>query len=221
MPDRKPELQLIDRLVEEAGPVRRLWAPGARLLAWLALLGVAAAVIGLRSGWPFAGPERYPGLPWEVLAAAAVAAFWAGLALCAAIPGREPTTPSTALAGALTPLPALFWLWGAAAQPHTPLAAFVASGAPCALRTALFALLLFLPLLWAQRRGAPLQARRTAGLAAGAGFLAGYVLMRFFCSVDEPAHLFAWHALPLPLGAGIAAAAGSWILASWRRDTAR
>lgn len=217
MDDRKPYAALIDQLVEDGRPVRRLWSPAARLAVWLGLLAVAVGGLVLRFGWPFAaGAARAPSLAWEVLAAAVVAGLWAALALRAAVPGREPPRAAIVAAGSLTLTPALFWLDRQSAQLDASVSTFINTGVPCAVVTVVFSLLACAPLLWAVRRGAPLAPQRAAALVGGAGFLTGYLLMRFFCSVDDPAHLLAWHALPVPIGAAATAARSGWLLARWR-----
>jgi hypothetical protein len=201
---------LLDRLVADARPVRRLWPVPARLAVWLALVAGLWGSVAAILGWPVdAHPHRWS-LSAELLIVLTALVAWAGLALRSAVPDRAPPSRWIAAAMVLSLCPMLFWTNGAGP------AAFIAKGVPCALRTAALALLPCLALLWAVRRGAALAPRRAAALSGGAGFLVGYLLVRVLCSVDEPAHLLAWHAAPVALGVALAAAAGGWWVAGWR-----
>jgi len=197
---------LIDSLVADAAPVRRLWPTPARWAVWLALCAALALVVT----WsipPRTGVARLSG---ELAAALLAILVWSALALRAAVPGQTPRGGRIALALAVALSPML--LWHAASGP----ASFIANGVPCAERTLALALLPAVAMLWAVRRGAPLAPRRTAALSGGAGLLTAYLLMRVLCPVDEPAHLLAWHVLPIVAGIGLAAAAGGWWISGWR-----
>ena len=202
---------LIDTLVADAAPVRRLWPMPARWAGWLALCAVFAAIIGTAVGWSFPPHDAPMRFGAELIVALIAMLVWSALALRAAVPGQTPRAGRVALALAVALSPLLFWH----SAPGPP--SFVANGIPCAERTVALALVPVLAMLWAVRRGAPLAPRRAAALSGGAGFLIAYVLMRILCSVDEPAHLLVWHVLPIAGGVGVAAAAGGWWLSRWRR----
>ncbi len=202
---------LIDSLIADGAPVRRLWPMPARWAVWLILCVVFAAAVGTAFGWSFpthADPMRFR---TEMFVALVAVLVWSALALRAAVPGRTPRAGRIVVACAVALSPMLFW--HAAPGP----ASFVANGIPCAERTVVLALLPALAMLWAVWRGAPLAPRRAAALSGGAGFLIAYVLMRVLCSVDEPAHLLVWHVLPIAGGVALAAAGGGWWLSRWRR----
>jgi len=212
-----PHGELIARLVADAAPVRRLWSPAARLVAWAVLLGGMLIAIAASAGWPFGAVTRAPWLAWELACALAAAVLWAGLALGAAVPGREASRRARLGAAVLAALPIAFWLGGPASEAELPLRVFIERGIPCAVLTLALALLPSLALLWAVGRGAPLAPRRAGAWAGAAGFLTGYLLMRIFCPLNDPAHLLIWHVGPVALGIGACAALGSWWLARWRR----
>src|SRR5262249_29708175 len=80
--------ELIDRLVTDARPVRRLWRPEVRLVVWLAVVALVAVVLGGRFVRPdFARKLHSPAFLLEA-AAMLVARSLLGLeALPAAVPG--------------------------------------------------------------------------------------------------------------------------------------
>ncbi|MEO8601958.1 MAG: NrsF family protein [bacterium] len=208
---------LIDRLVADATPVRRLWPPAARLALWAALLAAMLIAIAVAAGWPFGAASRAPSLPWELVCAVAAALLWAALALRDAVPGRA-TPRGARLAVALLALaPLAFWLGDPSTQGELTLHAFIERGLPCTRLTIGLALLPCLTLLWAVHRGAPLSPRRAAAWSGGAGFLSGYLLTRIFCPMTDPAHLLIWHVLPVVGGIVVCTGLGSWWLARWRR----
>jgi hypothetical protein len=212
----EPQQALIDRLVADAQPVRRLWPPAARLGLWAGLVAVMLALVAWRHGWPFGAAVRPASLPAELLCAGLATAACALLALRAAIPGRAAGRGALLATAGLAVLPLAFWLHDPSPQTALPLAQFVAAGVPCAIMTALLAVLPLASLLWAVRRGAPLNPRRAGVLVGGGGFLAAYLLMRVFCAVDDPSHLMIWHVVPVALGIGLCAGLGGWWLARWR-----
>lgn len=208
---------LIDRLVADARPVRRRWSPRWRLVCWLGMLALVIGAVALRTAWPLRDPaSRSPLVAIELVVLGSAAAALAILALRAAVPGREPGRPAVMVAAALAMSSGLWWLGIETPPAAASLASFVQQGVPCALLTATYALLPTAALLWALRRGAPLQPVRAGALGGAAGFLAGYLIMRIACTNDDPAHLATWHGLPVLLGIAACAGAGSWWLSHWR-----
>ena len=205
------EKTLIDSLVADAAPVRRLWPSPARLVAWTAAWAAFALAVLAALDWAPLARLDSSRLAAELAVALIAILLWGALALRAAVPGQTPRAGRVALVVLAALAPLLFW------HPAPGPDAFVARGLPCAERTLALALLPALAALWAVRRGAPLAPRRAAALAGGAGLLGAYLLMRLLCSVDQPAHLMVWHVLPIVAGVAVAASAGGWWLARWRR----
>lgn len=203
---------LVDRLVAELRPVRRLWPVGVRLALWVALEAAILIAVAIGAGRrDLALQLRDPLYLLEVGAfiAAAIVAGW--LALRAAVPGREATRSELAAALLALALAAALVL-GQPAQQDLSLAAFIRSGAACALHTGLLALLPWFALLWAVRRGTPLRAESAGGLIGAAALLFTFAVMRVGCPIDARLHLLVWHLLPALAGIGLSAVAGGlWL----------
>jgi len=211
---------VLERLVADAAPVRRLWPPVLRLALWLALLAGLGAIVAWQAAPSLTG-RHWDWLMPEVIAATAAAALLAGLALRAAAPDRAPSRATLVLAALAALSPTLAWLGLAPSADATTWAMYVAKGTGCALSALALALLPCASLLWAVGRGAPLEARAVGALSGGAALLAAYAAMRIVCPIDEPAHVIAWHGAPVALGAAAIAAVGGWWLARWRGGAAR
>jgi hypothetical protein len=209
---------LVEALIADARPVRRLLPPRARLAAWLALAAVvvpaALALTHVRHDLP----QVLRTLPFLLglvvpLAAAGMAAW---LALRLAVPGEDPDRRAVALAVALSPAVVLLPLSLPAGVPAS-LAAFVTAGWPCLLVTLLMAGLPWVALLVALRRGAPLAPGRAGALAGAAPFLVAAAGTRLVCPIEEALHLGAWHVAPVVVGAGLSALLGVARLGRWER----
>ncbi|HSP96044.1 MAG TPA: NrsF family protein [Candidatus Dormibacteraeota bacterium] len=201
---------LIDSFVAGAAPVRRLWPTAARLAVWVAAWAAFALAVAASMDWAPLARLDSGRIAAEVIVALVAILLWGALALRAAVPGQTPRAGRVALALVVALIPLLFWHPAPGPEPFS-------NGVRCAVRTVALALLPGLAMLWAVRRGAPLAPRRAAALGGGTGLLSAYLLMRLLCSVDQPAHLFVWHVLPVVAGVALAAAAGGWWLARWRR----
>jgi hypothetical protein len=208
--------ELIDRLVTDARPVRRLWPPGARLAVWLAVVALVAVVLGrpyLRSD--VARRLESPTFLLEV-AAMLLAGSLLGLeALRAAVPGRRPDRLAIGVAIAAVALVSILQLrqpihWGWTAD------VFLQLGELCLWRTAVLVVVPWVWLLVALRRGAPLATARAAALAGAAAFGLTFVVMRFCCRTDELLHLTVFHLLPVLVGTGLSAGLGLLLLRRWR-----
>jgi LPXTG-motif cell wall-anchored protein len=199
---------VVQKLVAELRPVRRIWPVSARLAIWLALeTGVLFFVLRHTNRTDLAQQFRNPWFLFAVGGFAVAGAFGGALALRSAIPGREPRRIEIGLLFALTIASALSLLH----EPiilAMPIGTFIHQGLPCLFGTVALAVLPLLALFWAVRRGAPL-AGGIAGALAGAGaFLFSYALMRVNCPIDEGLHLFMWHFLPALIGVALSAGAG-------------
>jgi hypothetical protein len=208
---------LVERIVADLRPVRRLWPLSLRLALWILLLiGVLFLTIGHTRRTDLA-QQIYN--PWYVLGVAGFAlagVIGASFALRAAVPGREPSRTELCF---LLVLAVAFSLLLA----HEPLNAslsvgkFVHTGLPCALGILMFAAVPWLGLAWAVRRGAPLSPIFDGALIGAAAFLCSFALMRVNCPIDEGLHLFMWHLLPALAGIALSAFVGTVLLKRSRR----
>ena len=215
---------LVQRLLDEAAPVRRLWTPTARLGLWLIVVAtIAGAVMGL--GLIGVRPDLRvkvgePVYLLEIAALAVAGMLMAAGAFREAVPGYEVRWPIGRVALGFGLLAALLWFL----EPvHGELAVtrFIAIGIGCAWRTVALAALPLCALLVAIRRGAPLAPTRAGVLAGGAAFLIAALLMRVDCPLDERLHLLVWHALPVAGGTLLSAVIGLGWLRRWRSRAPR
>lgn len=202
---------IVERLVADAKPVRRLWPPRRRFLVWLGMplaLLVALAWLGLRPD--LAQRLASPLYVLELLAVLAAALGAAALGLRSAVPGRTPTRGEIVALVLLLAVAAIL-VWRQPLNLEVAVSQF-ALGRACAARTLALAVAPFLLLVVAIRRGLPLQGSTSAALAGAGALGAAFVLMRLFCPMDELLHLAVWHALPVIAGVGLAAVLGRRVL---------
>jgi hypothetical protein len=203
---------LIDRLVRELQPVRRLWPLNARLAVWL-LLEAALLILVVVSGSRSDLAEKIHSLRYvlEVIAFVAAGTLAAILALRAAIPGREATKGELELAVAAAAAAILFVL----SEPMTldvPLGGFIRAGLWCAFCTGSVAAIPWIALLWAVRRGAPMAVATAGGLIGTAAFFFSLAVTRMGCSIDDRVHFFTWHVIPSLVGISLSVLAGiAWL----------
>lgn len=203
---------LVDHLVAELRPVRRLWPVRVRLAIWIAFeAGLLLYVIRITHRTNLAQQLRDPWYLLGIVGFAMAGVVGAAFSLRSAIPGRDPRRIEVGLLMALTVAAALLLLH----EPiilGTPLGYFIHKGQRCALEIALFAAVPLMMLLWAVRRGAPLTRGRAGALAGAGAFLFSFALMRVICPIDESLHLFVWHLLPALIGVVLSAGAGFLLL---------
>ena len=212
--------ELIDRLVADSQPVRRLWRPEFRLLVWLAVFALVAVFVGGR--FVRSDLELQLRSPLFLLEAAAmlVAGSLLGLeALRAAVPGHRhgriavrTITATLAIVLLLQLRQPIHWGW-------TP-DVFLKFGVLDLLHTAMLVAVPWVWLLVALRRGAPLASGRAAALAGAAAFGLTFVVMRFCCRTDELMHLGVFHVLPVLVGTALSAGLGVLLLPRWRSASA-
>jgi hypothetical protein len=215
---------VVEQLLDEAVPVRRLWKPVVRLGLWVIVVTtIAGAVMGM--GLMGFRPDlrlkvREPVYLLELTALAVAGILMAASALQDAVPGDEDRGPIRRIAIGFGLLAALLWFL----QPlHGELSVtqFLGTGIGCAWRTVVLGALPLCALLFAIRRGATFAPARAGALAGGAAFLMAAFLMRVDCPLDERLHLLVWHALPVVGGAGVSAAIGFVWLRRWRSRASR
>jgi hypothetical protein len=208
---------LLDTLVRDARPVRRLPSPARRLALWLAVVaGVVVAAAMLRGLRPDLGARmREPLFALELLATFGGAAALAALALRAAVPGREPARWQQGVALAIVASAGALCL-RLPADTAPALARFIGAGVACALGLLSFAAVPWIALMIAVRRGAPFAFAATGALAGAAAFAAAYGVMRMVCRIDDGLHVAVWHALPAVAGVLVSIAIGAAWLRHWR-----
>ena len=212
--------ELIDRLVTDAQPVRRLWRPEVRLLVWLAVFALVAVFVGGRFVRSDLEDQLHSPLFLLEAAAMVVAGCLLGLeALRAAVPGhRHSRTVARAIIATLAIVVLLLlrqpihWGW-------TP-DVFLKFGVWDLVGTALLVAVPWAWLLVALRRGAPLASGRAAALAGAAAFCLTFVVMRCCCRTDELMHLGVFHVLPVLVGTALSAGLGVLLLPRWRSASA-
>jgi hypothetical protein len=211
--------RLVERLVAEVKPVRRLLDPTQRAALWTAvalvcvLLGVLA--FGLRrdiaSAWRNLGFLLRVGLLMTTMWLAVVTSFKLS------VPGRAD--------GAWTrwwPIVALGALMAIAAAELVAGAMFGQAGSPlrawtCVRKVAFVGAVPAAMVLVLIHRAAALEPRWTALLGVLAAGAAGALTSELACPIGAPMHIFLWHVMPVALSAGLGAIAGSMLLASLRR----
>jgi len=211
--------ELIDRLVTDARPVRRLWRPEVRLLVWLAVVALVAIVVGER--FVRSDLERKLESPSFLIEVAAmlVAGGLLGLeALRTAVPGYRHSRVTVGTIIATLTIVALLQLrqpihWGWTAD------VFFQFGLLCLWRTAVLVAVPWVWLLVALRRGAPLASGRAAALAGAAAFGLTFVVMRSCCRTEELMHLGVFHVLPVLVGTALSAGLGALLLPRWRSSS--
>lgn len=206
---------LVDRLVQETQPVRRLWSVRARLIVFVLLAGTVVALVAALASRPdIQSKLAQPPYTLELVTLLIATTFTALLALRSAVPGRSPSRYEGALAVLLIVVAALF----SCAQPldtDIALGTFLGIGAACAARTFAFALLPWILIMTAIRRGAPTRVT-TAGAYAGAtALLLSTTLLRTACPEDGVLHWMVWHFSPIGIGTVLSAmVASTWL--TWR-----
>ena len=203
---------LVERMVAQLRPVRRLWPVRARLALWISL-EVAALLLVISHGnrLDLARRLQDPGYVLAVAAFAAAGGIAASFALRSTIPGREPRTMEKALLAGVC-VAAVLLLFRQPVNSNAALAGFVRAGLPCVQGIAIFALLPWCALMWAVRRGAPLAPVADGALAGAAACLFSFALTRMNCPIDERLHLLIFHLLPALAGVAISACLGIVLL---------
>jgi hypothetical protein len=206
---------LVDRLVQETQPVRRLWSVRARLTVFALLSGGIVALVGVLWSRPDFG-AKLAQLPFTLGLVTLVVAttFTALLALRSAVPGRSPTRSEASVAIALIVAATLFSC-DHPLDTDTALGTFLGIGWACAGRTFAFAVLPWTLLMLAIRRGAPTRVRVAGAYAGATALLLSTTILRTACPEDGPLHWVVWHFSPIAVGTLLSAAvASTWL--SWR-----
>jgi hypothetical protein len=210
--------QLIERLVAEASPVRRLVDPRRRAALWtaLALVCVALGVAWFGVRGDIAGAMGF--VPFLLRIALLVATMWLAVvaALQLAVPGADQRAwtrwwPLVLLGAALAVTAGEFVVASMAGDVGGPLFAW-----RCVRKLTIVGAVPVLAAMVLIRRAAPLDPVWTALLALVASGAAGALTSEIACPIGQPMHVMLWHVLPIVFYAAIGAGA-VWLVARLRR----
>jgi hypothetical protein len=210
--------QLIDRLVAECSPVRRLFDPRRRGAWWVALalvcVGLGVSYFGIRSDLP--GAMTF--LPFLIRIGLLVATMWLSVvtALQLSVPGADQRAWTR-----WWPLLFLGALVAVTGAELVMMAVVGDAGAPlygwrCVRKLTFVGVLPALGAIVLIRRGAPLDPAWTALLGLVAAGAAGALTSEIACPVRFPMHVMLWHVLPIAVYAVIGTAA-VWLVMRLRR----
>ena len=209
--------ELIEHLVAEARPVRRLADPWRRAVWWTAAALAATALgvgyFGLRRD--MAEAWRSPMVMARLVLLAATLWLAVTTAFRLAVPGRELRVwarwwPLVAL-GALVSLSAAEVLTGAV----TGTMGSLLRSWMCVRKVAFVGTLPAVLAVVLIQRAAPLEPRWTALLGVLAAGAAGALTSEMACPIHAPIHVFLWHVAPVAVFALVGALVGSLL---WRRS---
>ena len=210
--------QLIDRLVADASPVRRLVDPRRRAALWTALalvcIGLGVAYFGVRRD--LAGAMML--LPFLARVALLVATMWLSVvaALRLSVPGEDerawtrwwPLLFLGALISVVAAELVLVWVVGEAGSPLR--------GWTCVRKLTFVGILPAFGAMVLIRRAAPLDPVWAALLGLVAAGAAGALTSELACPVRVPMHVMLWHVLPIAVYAAVGTAA-VWLVVKLRR----
>jgi hypothetical protein len=198
---------LVERLVADGTPVRRLWRPELRLLAWLAV-GIPLVVFPMSRVLrdDVVQQLRTPAFLLEEATMLVAAALLALAALRAAVPGRR-VGAAISLAAAALALGSLLVLSKPIFTSWTP-DVFLAVGLPCLWRSFAWTMVPWALLVIAVRRAAPLRSRWTGALVGAAAWGLTFGALRLCCQTEELMHLGVFHVLPFVTGTVLSGALG-------------
>lgn len=203
--------ELVERLARDLKPVRPLWPVSARLALWLALEALFVLLMIAVTKNDFMLKLAHPVYLLEVTFFAIAGILSAVLALRAAIPGRGVRKSEIAIAAGLV-VAGILLLMSQPVQTGLPLNEFIGAGVRCACNTGIIALVPWLALWWAVRRGAPMNGAAEGALVGGGALLFTFALMRIGCPIDDELHLLTWHLVPALLLIGLSTIAGAmWL----------
>lgn len=203
---------VVNRLIENFEPARRIWPVSIRLGVWLAFEACLLALVALFAPRPdLLSALHNPSYALEVGLFVVAGIGAAAFALRTAIPGLEATT--TQLGPVL--VAALIAIIVAASAPTRTdmmLGTFIHTGLKCFACTELLAVLPWLALFWAAKRAAPLSRELTGALVGTAAFSFAFAATRLGCPIDDSLHVLTWHIVPAGLGIGLSTLAGmAWL----------
>jgi hypothetical protein len=199
----RPNIPLtIANLVRTARPVSPLRDPSTRAARWVvaaaALMLWSVGILGPRAD--IAAHLMDGGFLARATATLAVAIAAAVLAFVISVPGVEPSLRLRAWALlACVVWPAILIITIATTGPPLELVLHVTPHPACVLRIAAAAVAPWILLVHMLRLAAPLQPRRTGGLAGLASLALGAIGAQLVCIDDGAAHQLLWHFTPVVL----------------------
>lgn len=211
---------LIERLVDDARPVRPLRPLAVRVAGWagVAVLSLAAVMLMMGVRRELGDSVDRADFAFQALLLIVTALSAATGALVISVPGaaRSPLVrwlPVVLCAGCV--------VWAVGGVGYA-----AAVGAPvgrltfawhCVYKTTSVAAVPGVLLFVMLRRAAPMQSRWAGLLALLATSAVGVLGANIICPNERPLHLLLWHVLPLIVFAAGGAALGAWLL-RWPRD---
>jgi hypothetical protein len=210
--------QLIDRLVADASPVRRLVDPRRRAALWTAIalvcVGLGVAHFGVRRD--VAGAATF--LPFLVRVALLAATMWLSVvaALRLAVPGEDQRAwtrwwPLLLLGALISVVAAELVLVSLVGEMGSPLRAWT-----CVRKLTFVGAVPALGAMVLIRRAAPLDPVWAALLGLVAAGAAGALTSELACPIRVPMHVMLWHVLPIAVYAALGTAA-VWLVVRLRR----
>jgi hypothetical protein len=202
---------LIDRVIGQLKPVKRLWPVSARLAVWMLLeLGLLVAAVLLKRRPDLVEGLRDPQYLLELAIFASIGIIAAGLALRTAVPGRQVTSREVILI-ALAGLAGFLLMAREPMETGISLTQFLSAGSISSLYMIALAAGPWLALFWAVRRGVPLYPQAAGGLIGVAAFSCALVASRMISPLDDPLYLLTWQLMP----AALAVVLSALIAANW------
>lgn len=203
---------IIDSLVAELAPVRRLRGADVRATLWISFACVCVGLVccGVGARPDLSDKLRDAEYLAQAAALLAMLGFAARQAFRSSIPGIavslvQQTAPAIASAAWVA-----FVLRGSPSA--SELSSSWAAGLPCVVRIVGLALVPAITIFAMLRRAAPISCRRTGLLAATSAAALGAVGTQLICAKDGSLHVLLWHAGPIGLAAGLGLAAGRLLL---------
>ena len=206
--------ELIDRLVADARPVRRLLDPSERAALWVSLALVCVAVgltyFGVRQD--IGDAWRHTGLAVRIVLLACTMWLSVVTAFRLAVPGRD-----TRAFARWWPLIALGVLVGIAAGETVSVALVGDVGSPlrawaCVRKVAFVGTLPAIAAIVLIQRGAAIEARWTGLLGVLAAGAAGALTAELACPIRAPLHVMLWHVMPVVLSTVLGTVVGGLLL---------
>jgi hypothetical protein len=202
---------MVERLFPDFQPAKPLWPVHKRLALWLAL-ELAIVLAGLAEHRPDL-PQRLRSIQYllELGAFVVMGTGAAVLALRSAIPAREPNRSQLSPIVLVALIAIGLIAWGPSIV-HVSLAQFIRAGIHCTIFTTTVAMVPWIGLFWAVRRGAPLAPRLASGLIGVGAFSFAFVLGRLCCPIEDSFHFLIWHIAPGVAGVLLSiSAASAWL----------
>jgi hypothetical protein len=201
---------LIDRLIQDFPPAKRLWPVSIRLLLWILLDAAILVLSVLPNGsldFVAAAHLHNYGIRISGLILISIAAAW--MALRNSIPGRESSDAELILFASCVVAAALIVQFGSSSRALPPAADFLSTFG----RRLAFAALPWMALFWAARRAMPMRPRLVGGLIGVAASCFAIVAELFSAGSDS----IAWELLAAAILTLLSVVAGAAWLDSERR----